>query len=702
MKKENFFSKNSTILLVLLTVVCVIAILVIFTRKRGSGGVAASPRVSQRNKNILSFGGGGLKSITIDTAVLVGVIRKNTINKRKSSLADYLSQFRVIAGNSGGGWFLTLLNYSKKYFNMIDSASNLNVHPITGDVSAECIGGVPIPKSNKWLSCSGGHTNMQKCGKYCCCNFNTKYNNKQFLSGCDACKSSAGAFSFYSYMEASLQTIKNWPDNHNPSPALFRHLANMSPSWLKPILYFYYLPWYEVTNEVVFNPTGDIPNDLKISEPISNLNAHLVWGASVIRYANISKINNIQYYLTDPWGTQYGASQLKKNYLDDIAKNGIVFPVFLNYDNATGASMGLIPTSSINKGNATIAYANRPQIDILNTLTNINKNSLKNLKVRGVSACSGSAGGFACSKHGILQLLRTAEQTVTTPGVILNPTNDLISDQISKNFNDLAVPVKLKTKDNGIEIVCSPNAKTNACEEFEKTNPNVSEIENELAVRFIDGGYYDNTCVSFAIRAWQDKQFTSSDVCKIVYINNEDMSLVMKLFGCHIDHGTTNLNCNKDVINYFGGSAGNTKLWAKLANIFRKNDYVNGKCLWKSRCDPGTNPQSKCGAKDNICFAELSIHLHETYTIDNTVIGIKKGTKVQLYTINILQPIIPVFATPGELDDDTLSNFVTVAHRISSMIENLPIDLFDMVFNDSAFSRDIVNKYSCSTPITTC
>ena len=69
---------------------------------------------------------------------------------------------------------------------------------------------------------------------------------------------------------------------------------------------------------------------------------------------------------------------------------------------------------------------------------NINKNSLKNLKARGVAACSGSAGGFACSKYGILQLLRTAEQTVKDPGIILNPTNDLLSDQISKNFNDLA------------------------------------------------------------------------------------------------------------------------------------------------------------------------------------------------------------------------------------------------------------------------
>lgn len=113
MKKHNLII---TILLVLC--ISIILLILILLKKSKSLKVQLPFNIfkSPSHEKILCFTGGGFTAICAHTGMIKG------IRYRKGDLRNILKDCSIMGGNSGGSWFVSLLTYSKKYFDMLDSS----------------------------------------------------------------------------------------------------------------------------------------------------------------------------------------------------------------------------------------------------------------------------------------------------------------------------------------------------------------------------------------------------------------------------------------------------------------------------------------------------------------------------------------------------------------------------------------------------
>jgi subtilisin family serine protease len=733
-----------------------------------------SPRSS-----VLSFSGGGIRSITVCTGVTVGLLRKLTkINGTRTNLNEYLKQYRVISGNSGGSWFMTLLGYSKNYYNMLNSAGDLNNYPIAGK-KLQCSGGEPIPGSEDWYGYCDFRDNMQSCGDKCCCNVGFEYEGGRWgLDRCVKCKEDKGdickdntdipnsnrwwscwynntytcgkhcccdthyepdsrgncrhclppkkdlEFTFYEYMNKIFQVIDNWRENRNN--LIIDAISELSPNWVRPFLYYYYSPWYRVTNEIIFNTVGDIDSNTTLSEEVNDIRSHFVWSTAILRYSNIMNLKNdkhVNYYMNNPSSENEITSKKLKNEnkaFNDLEQNGMVFPAFFNYDFITKQSPINIFAGEISDNNSMIYDYDDTELYYKDFLNNSSSDDRSKVSVLGASACSGAPVGFLSSKTVLKQALETAPENAASE-FLTSLGSERISEEISSGFNDASISVRLNGKNKKIDVICNPKNITSLdCTEFDYPNAdvkNVSEIKDQKIVKMVDGAFYDNSSVAYAVKAWQDNYKDSPDnKCKIVYINSipNDSSFserrgdqmktnqnIFCLFGC--EPGTENVeyaNCSNTnkIFNYLGPD-NSEKAWISLPTVFKESDYQDGKLLWWKRCNKNSRPNKECQDEDNICYAEMSVVYFDTITVNNKELGIKAGTYIELFTINFNTTKAPIFINPGSSDEETdLSNYITTATEISNLTEDLDNALFELIFtekHDNKPNRDrIISKFS--------
>ena len=99
--------------------------------KIGTGGGYDFHKQSKENligesqQNVLSFAGGGTRSVTVFTGIVAGIVQrlkkdKTNVNP-ENTLDNWLDQYRVISGNSGGTWFMSLMCYSPEYHRMLST-----------------------------------------------------------------------------------------------------------------------------------------------------------------------------------------------------------------------------------------------------------------------------------------------------------------------------------------------------------------------------------------------------------------------------------------------------------------------------------------------------------------------------------------------------------------------------------------------------
>jgi hypothetical protein len=70
----------------------------------------------KKHEKILCFTGGGFTAICAHTGMIKG------IRYAKGDLGNILKDCSILGGNSGGSWFVSLLTYSKRYFNMLNNS----------------------------------------------------------------------------------------------------------------------------------------------------------------------------------------------------------------------------------------------------------------------------------------------------------------------------------------------------------------------------------------------------------------------------------------------------------------------------------------------------------------------------------------------------------------------------------------------------
>jgi hypothetical protein len=733
--------------------------------------------------NVLSFSGGGIRSITIGTGAVTGILRKLTQIDKRQELNDYLNQYRVISGNSGGSWFMTLLAYSKTYYNMLNSAGDLKKYPIAGKMLT-CKGGEPIKGSQNWRApCNVFRNNIQKCGDKCCCNVGFEYTEGRWWGDCEKCEedgakcntgkpipksdkwwscyySNMGScqngdycccddnyeldstgeyckpcvpgsvntpFTFYEYLDRIFQVKKSWAvRKFDP---FMESIAIMSPNWIRPILYYYYNSWHKIINQIIFNPVEDIPQNMKLNQPINDINSHFIWSAAILRYSNIINLENdgaINCYMTNPFMDDYVNSKRLKNESyamnTDLKQQGMVFPSFFNYDVQTKTSPIDIVGGKINS-NGNMVYEKDTEIIRLDSFLNkASDKSKQNIEVRGASSAGGAPAGFLSSKMVIKQALLTAGDSNIGAKYLSNIGSDRVSKYISEYFNDLSVPVELDKDGNknfDIKIVCDGQFDKGSCKEFDDSDDikNIQDIKDKKIVKMVDGGFYDNSSVAYAVRGWQE-HYTNDSSCKIVYINSipNDTSLhersgkqqktnsnVFLLFGCELADNIEYANCDNTnkIFNYFGPKS-NTKAWVALPTVFEEDDYQNGKTLWWKRCNKYGYLNKECNNEDNLCYAELSIVHFETTTVTNKELGVRPGSKVDLFTINFNTTKASIFVNPGSSDEeDDLPNYIITANKVSELIQDIDTDLFEVIFtekydldSEKIKRHEILKKYS--------
>ena len=795
-----------------------------------------------KNSNILCFSGGGIRSITVCTATTIGILRKLTRLRNEKNLNDYLSQYSVISGNSGGSWFMSLLAYSPKYYNMLNSGKDLNKNPIVGS-KLKCKGGIPIEGSDEWWGYCEWRDNMQKCGDKCCCNSGYKYGGTKWgFDECIRCEDDVSShckddiripgserwwtcqydntytcgdteevhkglpslskdlpsrsrggmygnsvknslredydsycccdknyqadsrghclqcppskelnFTFYEYIFRMFQVIDNWSTSN--LNIFMAGITSLSPNWVRPFIYYYYAPWHKVTNEIIFNTVGDIPQDIKINEPTNNINSHFIWSTAILRYANVMNLDNkaINYYMNAPFSENSEKLKDEQKAFNDLKREGMVFPAFFNYDVPNKKSpINVLAVTDKITGN--MVYDEETNEISLDFLTKSSDESKQNVTVRGAASCSGAPVGFLSSKTVIKQAINTATDNPFYK-FFTDLGQDKVSSLVSEYFNDSSIPVKMDAKGDKsaeIDIICTTKTKNERelllssdfnssygiginnegkCLPFDFPNAkdikNVQDIEKQKIVKMVDGGFYDNSSISYALRAWQEKYKDEDDLrCKIVFINSipndetfserngEQMKTsqnVFGLFGCQSGIKSHYSDCKEDVkvINYFGKNI-NEEAWVTLPHVFNKDDYTQGKCLHWSRCDPNNNPNKECDDEDNICYAEMSVVYFKTTSVINKELGVTDGTKVDLFTVNFNTIKAPIFINPGSADDETdFSNYITTALEVSKLVEHIPDDLFKIVFtteyDNNIIGRDkIMNNMICSDTPNNC
>ena len=645
-------------------------------------------------KGILSFSGGGLRALTADTGVVHGI---RTRFNGELTLGQILDKFRILSGNSGGTWFNSLMVYSPAFFNMLNDGVLYND-------STECQG-KPVPGSEEWSS-TCGTLGMNTCGtnnKQCCCNFGRKYNSSNLTTKCSSCNSlrplpygNKGVFSYEQYIGRLMNRIEELkaPDDSFLNATIEYLFPKTSSNYFKPFYYYYNSSWSDIVKEIIFDPAGDMETTTISSNP-NKLSNHCVWAGVLLQNATLSQ--DVKYTI--------GAASLNRTSCRSntpINDCGRVYPITFDYDHkvkastlnvATGVDTGWGDSVDINyRTKGGILYLNK---DIQEFLSN--KPSPQTL-VRSFSTVSSAAPAIIADSS---MLTKLDEYVNSTPvyskmwnlnvsglaasaasgavGFVMTPTQ--LATKLAVGFGELSIPIKLNNKKGEIEIT-----------DTKLLSMDPRQIMDDTFARGGDGAYFDNTSISNAIRAWQNDNWEEGLVCKIIHVNTIETSNtfqnntlgdktngdIYKLFGC-ID-----ITCDgpNSAFAYLEENILGQSLPVIKPHIFDNRDFANERCLWWGRCSGDNNKKCSYDGADSNCLVEVSITFYSTFTIDHKATGVQQGTPVELYVINVNSTNSSIMILPGKNAEKDGLGYVATATNISNLMQQIPKELFDIMFSD--------------------
>ena len=653
---------------------------------------------SERGKGILSFTGGGLRALTVHTGVIHGISKRLRGQQYPSNLNEFLERYKVISSISGGSWFTSLMVYSPSFFKMLAEGDLSN--EMDEDETCE---GNPVVGSEKWLGGLCKLKGMKDCGvgkKQCCCVYGEKYNSGNLITKCNACvqltdSNNSLVLSYEDYISRVLRTV----NNQEKTPPFINKLIDYLPDipgggeegYIKPFLYWYKKPWVTLVKELIFDSVRDI-RDTSISSNPNSVGNHFVWSSVILQNAQLA--GGINYSIG------FDDNRTKCEDRASINDCGTSIPVTFDYDFTRRSSTQSIYGGKIPDVAPLFYYKDYDFEDVTRHAIfseNINK-FLKNTtpsdtSIVGIAACSSAAGAMLTQTSVVEDIVdykskskKNLAYRIAKGGLGLEKPLKELAMMITETFKEVSVTMNLSKR------VSSTKTQLQIIESKLKVPDVIPESEitmkdGNLYVKMGDGGYFDNSSISNAIRTWQNDGGVG--ICKIVNINppkniktfrddevnSKVAGAIYNLFGC-TGSNPSNRKCENPP----------PKTWSKMFNvpwllphIFPVEDYAKERCLWYG---------SHTDCYDKSTLAEIAITYYKTITIDNEPIGIKKGTAVELYVLNVNTSKAEQMVIPGSTSISNGINYVNTAKVTSNLIQKIPRDLFNIIFLDEGNIND--------------
>ena len=613
---------------------------------------------------VIAFSGGGTRAFATSTGLMHGIGRR-LISTDNGTLKEFVEDHSILSGVSGGSWFMSLMIYSKSFWDML-CTGNIQTEP------SQCLS-QPIPGSQDWSTyCTFSQAN--KCdGNKCCCAWGYKYNGSlydgtNFLPKCELCDPlpvTAGSITFQEYVTRMMSVISSETLTDSFSSKLIRYLpTSLGLNLILPTAYHYSKRWNEIIKQIVFDTVGDI-NNTKVSENPNNFSNHCLWGAVIMQESVLT--GDTRYFIGDKKRTTCIGDTTFQNC-------GNCFPITYDYDLAVNSSTMTLYGGNI-PAKIPITYINNITKQSIESSIHdlIYKNTSSNSLIRDLGASSGGFGAVVTQYEILRQALKDSWGTIYS---IFGYTFDWVLNSISKTFAEKAPPIILSS--NEIKFL----------EKIEDLSLNSYAAESYI--RTGDGGYYDGAGITNGIRGWQNDGGTGR--CKIISsmcmqkwptfqdfaTNSKTVPEVYQLFGC-VGNQTSDRTCKLPVPKTRFPSE-SFKIPFLTEPIFRMEDFSSARCLWWGRCTG--NKSYSCSESGSNCVVEIAIMYYRTVTIQNDVSGIKAGTNVDLFVLNINSVKADIFIMPGVNDLKANLGFVETAQNLSDLIQKIPLDLFELVFLD--------------------
>ena len=646
--------------------------IVVLLSKCNSPKINSESYTDNKSKGILSFTGGGMRALTTDVGVIHGIRRRLA---GRLTLNQFLDRYQVISACSGGSWFSSLMIYSPSFFQMLAEG---DLTTFDKDCDAN-----PVPGSEKWkMPC--GTKKMNKCGvnnKQCCCEYGYKFNDKNWFNKCDLCDplkpNIGGRFTFEEYISRALQVIKSKTANDSFINTIINFLpSSIGGNYIQPFLYFYNEPWAVISQQIIFDPVGDMSKT--IANNPNKITSHCVWASVILQDANL--VGETQYSIGTTGNNRAICSSNTTTTVNDC---GVMIPISFDYDHSKQSSTLGLYGGKLQDIIVPLNYYDGSIIVKTTMIESYLSHTTSSVtSPTDIAACSSATAAIAAQTD----VLNNAVENAIGKGFFKNYIKQGIKwllEKVSMSFNDLAIPMMLNNSQNNIEIVPK------------HINKLTNSLYSDTYVRVGDGGYYDNSSITNALRAWQKDGGVGT--CKIININpphsmssfqinaknTKTNAAIFNLFGC-----LGNDNSAKSCVSPTPGHMSKIDSPAALSDvipflipqIFPMQDFYNERCLWWGRCSRDNS--KSCSDDASKCIVEIAITFYRTTTMQNNTIGITPGTPVDLYVINVNSTKAEEMIMPGTNDTSSGLGYLNTAVKTSDLIQMIPEQLFNIMFLD--------------------
>lgn len=573
-------------------------------------------KIQNEKKCMLAFSGGGFRSVVNCTGCLRGVVERLKRKGAIKNLQEFLNSYEVLSGNSGGAWFVSLLTYSKNYFNILNNEGLYNFITYTQG----------IQKANIHY--------IQK-----------MYDNVHFLN--------------------SLNKILQFDDKVK--------------KYTQYALNYYDSPWQKVIYDLVFMPVGDMNKMTAIGNNPNKVNYSIIIHSTILKEATLNQFSlnekksriNTSYSINEPSCCEDKTESCcgckivstKKGLFGDC---GFGLPIFIGWDHGSNSCQtslypGWYKTKDteqsleyvsgynflsmpkkdklkykLGKKGASVVYTEHDTNVLLhsgfkkkNVEVDLSKKINASFPIYSAAAMSSAAGAFVTCDKMLDYLLR---ETDTKIGV----TKDLVyildshanldisgGANIAHTMNYASVPLKLPSEEN---------KEINTIEDgFIGINTPIETVSNAAVVKTGDGGYFDNSGIVGTILEWQNKNVNNvSDKIKIICVNDANVLVPLEWH-----RNNLNIGALFGIVNY-NGKTGNNDLAKTYEYVFRpglslnctspqifsQKDFKNMKQLYA---------QQFFSKKD--VTLDLTINYYDTKTVKNKTLKIQEGLLIDLYVI---------------------------------------------------------------------
>lgn len=610
------------------------------------------------DKPSISFGGGGLRSMTHCTGIITGFLENDI------TLIEFLDKFDIVSGNSGGSWFMSMMIYSPDFHEMLDKKMIEGKPPVV------------IPWWDRLSTVGWGE----------------KQTHKLYPEN-----------SYDHYLKRMYNNEKTHVLVDNKIIKWLFHQEFMSPmfDFFGPFVYYIGMSLNTTIKELIFNSLQSESFDYKLSDACNAYIAnHCVWGCSLILDCVLT--DKLQVSINHP---------LQDSIQDE--NHGVAIPIFFDYNHEKSCTemklyegltrqvrdgMPYIDGSYIYSGE----YSNVAPCDFARLFA---LSASGNESVSDIASISG-APLSALASPDILNNVKPQEKS---KGFFSKFSIDYILsffsfskidiwNAITTIFEEMAIPVALDVSygprvlgaiyDGGMDI-----GRDNGKHKIRKEE----SLIKDNVVRMGDGGYIDNTSIAYALKTFQKKNkpgaiFRHLNITSLTY--NADISPqptmpleISELFGTY-EEADVKL---KDLKIPLSGSG----MDVKQSIIFIDDDRI-----W--------NQSSSRWVLWWGCIGNVSVNINliKTKTAHNSSFGIEAGMTVHLFVISVISDD-DVFIFPGS-DSADQKHYVDTAKKVNKLMviaqKEFPA-LFDIMCtnpNDIGQENDleILNKRKNKFPIT--